>query len=314
MDFKISFIIPLYNDENNIGKCISSIISEKATDDELIIVNNGSTDSSQEIVSGFNEAQLLNIERGTIAFARNCGARISKNGILAFIDSDCILCPGWRSEVQRAFENSNLDATGSKYLTPKYASWIERAWYSQRANKNQQVKYINSGNLIIKRDVFFSVDGFNEKLITGEDAEFGWRLNRHNYKVIEVPSVKVIHLGNPKNIKDFYKKQKWHAKGMMGTFKISFFDKPVIMTILFLLSIIVFSASVIFKPKKQYLSLLLWIQTLTAVYRVKQYKNYKYFFQLIYLYNIYYLARTVALVQILYSYITKVYLYINGDI
>jgi glycosyltransferase involved in cell wall biosynthesis len=301
---RISFIIPMKNAGKYISRCLEAILVEMMSGDEIIVVDNGSTDDSVSIAGQFKDVILLHCPDVTIGYLRNYGAKRSQGDLLAFIDADCVISPGWRAEVIRNLEAEGIAATGARYEIPENAVWIEKAWFSQKIKKTSPAKYINSGNLAVKREVFLKIGGFDEKLITGEDAELGWRLNGNGYIIIEDPEVECVHLGNPKTLKDFYRKQKWHALGMMGTFKHSFWDKPLLMTIAFFVSVSAFFVTLPWLLKrKRFLSGLLvfcgWVPCLTAGYRAYQYHNMKYFLHLIILYFIYFVARLRALIEIL---------------
>lgn len=301
---RISFIIPMKNAGKYIRRCLEAILAEMESGDEIIVVDNGSTDDSVSIAGRIKDVTLLHCPEGTIGYLRNYGANHSLCNILAFIDADCIISPGWRSKVIKNLEAEGITATGSRYEIPENAVWIEKAWFSQKIMKAAPAKYINSGNLAIKKEAFLNVGGFDENLITGEDAELGWRLNGKGFIIIEDPEVECIHLGNPKTLKDFYRKQKWHALGMMGTFKHSFWDKPLLMTIAFLVSVSAFFIMLPWLLKRgRFFSGLFtfygWIPCITAGYRSYQYRNIRYFIHLIVLYFVYFIARSRALIEIM---------------
>jgi len=301
---RISFIIPMKNAGKYISRCLDAILVEMIPGDEIIVVDNGSTDDSVSIVGQVKNITLLICREGTIGYLRNYGAKHSHGDILAFIDADCVISPGWREKVIKNLESEGIAAVGARYEIPENAVWIEKAWFSQKTKKASPARYINSGNFAIKKEAFSHVGGFDENLITGEDAELGWRLNGKGFIIIEDPGVECIHLGNPKTLMDFYRKQKWHALGMMGTFKHSFLDKPLLMTIVFLASVTAFLITLpyLLKRKRGFSGLLVfcgWVPFITAGYRSYQYRNMKYFFHLILLYFIYFTARSKALIEII---------------
>lgn len=304
---QISFIVPLYNEEKTIASCLDSIIAELQENDEIIIVDNGSSDKSANIARAYKSVLLLERPGVTVAAVRNFGAKVAKGNVLAFIDADCILCRDWRMQLLKTLEVQSVAATGSKYCLPVSACWIEKVWYSQRNNSAGKAKYINSGNLAIRKDIFFRVGGFDEALVTGEDSELCWRLSHMGNIVFENPEIKAIHLGNPKNLWRFYKQQRWHSLGMFGTFKISCFDKPVMMTIAFVFCLlcsllITFNNTEVFYLNSQVLALILIlsIPVMTTMYRCCQYRNFLYFPQLVLLYMVYFVARVDALLRICY--------------
>lgn len=302
----ISFIIPLYNEEHTILMCLEAIMGQMSSEDEIIVVDNGSSDGSLKRIQHIQNVLLIHKPDSTIGAVRNAGSEMAKGQILAFIDADCIICPRWRENVIKTFSNNEIGATGSKVDIPDDAVWIEKAWYSQRDSKSYSASYINSGNLIVKKDVYEEVGGFLESLITGEDSELGWRINKAGFAILNNPEIRAIHMGNPKKLRNFYNKEKWHALGMLGTFKISCYDKPLIMTILFAVCNISAMITLLNMIKNGTVShavvlfILLTgcIPVVTAMYRVLQFRNVKYFMHLVILYWVYYLARTYVLYTI----------------
>lgn len=93
----ISIIVPVYNVERYLARCIDSIINQTYKDWELILVNDGSTDKSQEICDKYRRThqniRILNSSRGGVSKARNSGIEAAKGDYLYFVDSDDYLSP-----------------------------------------------------------------------------------------------------------------------------------------------------------------------------------------------------------------------------
>lgn len=89
---KYSIIIPVYNSEKTIKRCIESITSQKRTDVEIIIINDGSTDMSESIcnkmLNQYNNITYIYKENGGVSSARNLGLSVAKGKYVMFIDSD----------------------------------------------------------------------------------------------------------------------------------------------------------------------------------------------------------------------------------
>lgn len=89
---KISVIIPVYNTEKYLSKCLESVINQTLKDIEIIVINDGSTDSSQNIIDLYisKDDRIISIikENGGLSDARNMGIDNSNGNYLAFIDSD----------------------------------------------------------------------------------------------------------------------------------------------------------------------------------------------------------------------------------
>lgn len=88
----ISVIVPVYNVQNYLNKCIESIISQTFKDLEIILVNDGSTDKSGEICDFYtkkdNRIKVIHKKNGGLSDARNCGLEIAQGEYIAFLDSD----------------------------------------------------------------------------------------------------------------------------------------------------------------------------------------------------------------------------------
>jgi glycosyltransferase involved in cell wall biosynthesis len=304
--YMISFVIPVLNGEKYIGRCLDHIIREMDYNDEIIVVDNGSTDGTLKIVYRYEKVKVLKYPTLTIAALRNRGADIAKADILAFIDSDCLLCHGWRTAVESVMSDETVKATGSHYDVTLSPTWIEKAWLPPRRLTEIKANYIVSGNFVIRKEVFKAVSGFNEKLITDEDFEIGARLNKLGFCMIDAPQIRVIHLGNAKTLKEFVKKEKWHATSILNTMSVQKVDKPMVMTFVFM-SCCLFSVFSLPFHLFYHLNPLVVLSTIflsplvTALYRVYEYRNYRYFFHLIILYFLFYLIRSISVMEALFK-------------
>ncbi len=109
---KISVIVPIYNAEKYLEKCIESIMSQTYKDIELILVNDGSTDNSEKIINKYVNSKDINViyvkkENGGLSDARNFGLKYATGDYYAFIDSDDYI-------EKKTFEEM------SKYMEEKY--------------------------------------------------------------------------------------------------------------------------------------------------------------------------------------------------
>jgi len=302
-DFAISFIIPVLNGEKHIRQCLDHILREMNDNDEIIVVDNGSTDDTLKIVKHYEKVNILIFPEVTIAALRNRGADIAKGDILAFIDSDCLVCEGWREGVKSVLSDEMIKATGSICDIPLSSTWIEKAWWSFRKTTETKINFINTGNFVIRKKTFKIVSGFNENLITDEDSEIGARLNKLGFCIIEAPQIRVIHLGNAKTLKEFIKKEKWHSTSILSTMSTQKVDKPMIMTFVFMICLLISISMLLFflfsnlNPIIVILPIFL-VPLVTVLYRVYQYRNHQYFFHLIVLYLVFYFVRSITLIDV----------------
>lgn len=298
----ISFIIPVLNGEKYIHQCLESIFSEMEALDEIIVMDNGSTDNTVSIVKKYENVRLLICPNLTVSALRNRGAVNSNNFLLAFIDSDCVLCKGWREKVINVLESESVHAAGSLVDISESAGWIEKAWFSQKPNEKKFAKYINTGNLIVRREVFDNLGGFDEALISDEDCDFGERLNVAGYRMLEDPSIRVIHLDNPTTLKAFYLREEWHATSALVGQSLKTLDRPTMMSILFGISVLlsfifVISSVLVGINLLWFVLLIMFVPLFTAIYRAYQFKAYRYIPGLTFLWLIFYLVRIKNMVS-----------------
>jgi len=201
----VSIIIPVRNRPQSIKACLTSLtqLSYPKEKLEIIVVDDASTDNTPEVVSQF-PVHLISLKSNKQApFCRNLAARNSKNDLLAFIDSDCLADPLWLLELIPTFKDPSLGAIGGmvdsfyedngleKYEKVK-SSLYKGAW-PKRSTKEDPFFYVPSCNLLVRRDVFLRLEGFEESLVVGEDVDFCWRLQKEGFHIEYRPVGKVYH-------------------------------------------------------------------------------------------------------------------------
>ena len=89
---RLSIVVPVYNIEPYLAKCLDSLISENASGYEIIVVNDGSTDNSRGIIEDYQKRTdricLLNMENGGVSNARNVGLAHASGDYITFVDGD----------------------------------------------------------------------------------------------------------------------------------------------------------------------------------------------------------------------------------
>lgn len=204
-DRSVSIIIPVRNRPGDIETCLSSLTKLNYHNEklEIIVVDDASTDRTPEVVSKF-PVHLISLKNNKQAsFCRNLAARKSKSTILAFIDSDCLVDRLWLLELIPAFKDSSLGAIGGMVDSFYVDSGLERyekvksslykgAW-PRRSTEEDPFFYVPSCNLLVRRDLFLRIGGFNESMFVGEDVDFCWRLQKQGFHIEYRPVGKVYH-------------------------------------------------------------------------------------------------------------------------
>jgi len=218
----LSFIIPVKNEEKHIAECIDAIVENCAWmkyEYEIIIFDDQSTDSTVEIatekmLSSNNIYVVISPDATGPSMLRNAGEATAEGDVLVFLDGDVILDEKWWDVFPRHFDQIKNDSvvTGSKYLVDKDTSnWITSAWFDSDPMKPPG--YINGGHLIMSKNTFHKVSGFDENMETGEDVEFCQRALKKGCAIQPKPQLKAVHKGYPTNLKWFFNRERWHGKG-----------------------------------------------------------------------------------------------------
>ena len=176
-EISISIIIPVYNVERYLPVCLESIVQQFMDDYEVILVDDGSTDSSGAICNEYADRHpqfhVIHQQNQGISAARNAGVVESKGKYLLFLDSDDFLVPNSLSKLLELANKNNLDVLGFNLIyvaencnespekqseTPELAEVMSGFDYMARNNYVAQVWwYITRRELIVENDIKFPV-------------------------------------------------------------------------------------------------------------------------------------------------------------
>jgi glycosyltransferase involved in cell wall biosynthesis len=217
----VSIIIPAFNEENYISHCLESVLKLDPlnSDKEIIVVDNGSCDNTIEICKSYG-AKVLVKKEGTIASLRNYGAKFSKGKILAFLDADCVVPKNW---LERAFTYLNGEdrvILGFRLSIPENCNWVAKCWdllFGKRY-MTREADWIPTGNMIMAREAFTLINGFDETLESNEDYDFCFRIRNQGYKILSCSETFVTHLRPPQSLIQIFKKELWHGKEVFKVF------------------------------------------------------------------------------------------------
>ena len=179
---KVSVIVPVYNVEKYIGKCLDSLVSQTLQDIEIIIVNDGSKDESERIIEQYRSKYADKItyvkkENGGLSDARNYGMKYATGDYIAFLDSDDYVDVTIYEKLYNKAIDENCDYVECGFIW-KYEDHEDRDYDRDYRDKYELLAYANvvAWNKLIKRDLLEEVGVEFPKGLRYEDVEFFYKL------------------------------------------------------------------------------------------------------------------------------------------
>lgn len=196
----ISVIIPHYNQPEHLRTCLDALHRQKnhGSDVEILVVDNGSAQSPQDICSDHPGVRLLFQGTPGPGPGRNLGAEQARGDILAFIDADCHASGDWLLVIETAFRKPGTQVIGGdvrvQYATPGHPTFLEpyERLYGYRNQKYIAEGYSGTGNLAMRAEVFEKVGPF-VGLGVAEDREWGLRAKSLGYIAVYAADMVVHH-------------------------------------------------------------------------------------------------------------------------
>lgn len=235
---RISFVIPALNEENSIGRTISSIERANRTIDgswEIIVIDHNSRDQTAKVAQELG-AHVITRAGGTIASLRNYGAHRATGNVIVFLDADVWLMDEWGHHL--AHEIPEILApwgliTGSHPSPPGGNNTFHKYWFSSLA-RDRRHTHLGTGHMILSKANFISLGGFDETLTTGEDYEFCQRARNRGCTIRANSSLRTVHEGFPETIGDFIQRERWHGAGDIKRLRHAIHSKVVLGSLLFI--------------------------------------------------------------------------------
>ncbi len=211
----ISVIIPTYNNEKLISKCLRAVEHQSLTRSsyEIIVVNDGSIDHTVSEVGKFENVQTITIEHSGPSVARNCGAKLAKGTLLAFTDSDCLPTHTWLEAITQPFFQQDIIGVKGIYCTEqtnivsKFVQ-LEYEYKYERMKKQTYIDFIDTYSAAYRKDVFLANGGFDSTFShpSVEDQELSFRLFRKGYHMVFEPKAVVQHW-HDESIKEYFQRK-----------------------------------------------------------------------------------------------------------
>lgn len=217
----VSVIVPVLNGEKYIGKCLNHLLMQDypAGRFEIIVVDNGSSDGTAEIINMYPVKKTRCYTRGPSA-ARNAGIRLSNGEILIFIDADCLAQKHFiinhvAAHVKQRKINPDLRVVGGGIagynrnfwsLCDDFCSW---SLYHPRLPRRWEERLCPTANISVHKSLFYEIGGFREDMLYGEDYAFCNLALKSGFKIYFEPGASVQHINRTSFKEYIYHARKW---------------------------------------------------------------------------------------------------------
>lgn len=189
----VSVVIPCFNSERFIGEAINSVLLQRVSGVEIIVVDDGSSDKTIEIVSGFPSVRIFRQEHGGACRARNRGIKEAVGEWIKFLDSDDLLAPGALAR-QLDFATAQGRGVITYWDLEHFNDNIGRRNLVRTAlpDVSDQVLSLIKSNIqtscpLYRRSILQEVGGFDERFLKAQEYELNIRLALNGFHFLHLP-------------------------------------------------------------------------------------------------------------------------------
>jgi GT2 family glycosyltransferase len=208
---RMSVIVPVRDDAERLARCLASISGR--AEDEIIVADNGSQDDSSRVAARAG-ATVLSLPDLKVSALRNAAARQARGEVLAFIDADHQVGPGWIDAALDTMRDPSIGAAGSRYAAPPNGTWVQQMYGLLRGTTTGigDTDWLGSGNMVVRREAFDRVGGFDASLEACEDVDLCRRLRGAGFRIIGDERLHSIHHGDPPTLRALFRAERWRGR------------------------------------------------------------------------------------------------------
>jgi O-antigen biosynthesis protein len=217
---KVSVYVPAYNVAEYLAANIEGLLHQTHPFDEILIIDDGSRDNSAEIASGYPQVTLIRHPQNKgLAAARNTAMRAARNELVASVDADVVLDPGWNASLFPPLDDPKVAGAGGLLVEGVQKTLADR-WRRARMAQEWGASYIRNPrflfgcNNIFRKSAVLQLGGYNESCrANGEDTDISFRLREQGWDLVYEPAARATHLrhDNLKSVLDMY--WRWWSSG-----------------------------------------------------------------------------------------------------
>ena len=214
----VSVVICAYDAERTMRRCLESLTKLTYPNCEVIIVDDGSRDSTAEIAMDYPQFRLIRQPNKGLSAARNAGLHAARGEIIAYTDSDCVVDPHWLTLMMRAMSEGRFDGCGGPNYAPHEEGRIQGSVAASPgapchvlASENV-AEHIAGCNMIFSKSALLEVGGFDPQFTSaGDDVDICWRMLDAGMRLGYCPAAFVWHFRR-NTIRAYYGQQRGYGR------------------------------------------------------------------------------------------------------
>lgn len=218
-----SVVIPAYQSADTIAETIEACLNQDYPNVEVIVVDDGSTDETAQIVQAY-PVHYIHQKNAGPATARNLGWIATSGDIVCFTDADCIPARDWVSNLMAEYTADDIAGVGGTYDIVNRGSLLAACIHEEIVERHlampRYVNYLGSFNVSYRRTILEQAGGFDTsyRVASGEDNDLAYRVIKLGHKLVFTTKAQVAH-HHPENLFRYLKSQSQHGYWRMKLYR-----------------------------------------------------------------------------------------------
>jgi glycosyltransferase involved in cell wall biosynthesis len=200
----VAVVIPVFNGANYLAEALASVLKQTCAPDEILVIDDGSTDETVSIAESFPGVRVVSFENGGLAESRNRGTRLAASKWVAFLDHDDIWEPEKlrrQIELLRSIPDADICVTSRRYLNNGVLGKVQVAPLSGEIERSLlRACFFAPSSVVARRSVLLSLAGFDPSVKGCEDWDCWLRLKAAKAKFVSCPEALLIYRNHETNM------------------------------------------------------------------------------------------------------------------
>jgi GT2 family glycosyltransferase len=214
---RISVAVCSYNGSRTIRECLEGLMRVEYSNFEVIVINDGSTDSTAAIAGEYN-CRIITTPNAGLSSARNTASQAADGEIIAFLDDDAIPDRHWLHYIAAAFRETSHAAVGGPNIAPPSCNIIADCVDNAPGGPvhvlitDEKAEHLPGCNIAIRKSCLEAIGGFDPTFrVAGDDVDLCWRLQQRGWTLGFSPGAVVLH-HRRNTIRGYWKQQQGYGK------------------------------------------------------------------------------------------------------